>query len=265
MKKIKFIIISFLVTITFILFNQTIIAQEIPADFVLVESGKFIMGSNADEKEQPLHEVYVDSFLIAKYEVTQLDYKSITGKNPSIFKGDNKPVNNVSWYEAVKFCNQKSKAEGLTPAYTGKGENIKCNFSANGYRLPTEAEWEFAAKGGNRSKNYKFAGSNNPKEVAIFNRTLKAGVAPVGSLKSNELGLYDMCGNVRELCWDWYGKYSAEAQNNPTGPNSGKFKIERGGSWKHGQFFCRITTRAFHEPIFNYGSVGLRLVRSISK
>lgn len=232
-------------------------------DFILVEGGTFQMGSETgEEREAPVHQVTVDSFYMAKYEVTQEEYRKLTGENPSKMKGENKPVGNVSWYDAVKYCNKLSLKEGLTPCYSGQGKAIKCDFKANGYRLPTEAEWEFAASGGVKSKNYKYAGSNNAKEVAVLINTLYPGPKDVGSKKPNELGLYDMSGNVRELCWDWYGPYTKEPKTNPTGPDSGKFRVEKGGSWKHDKYFARITARYYHEPMFNYGSVGFRLCRS---
>ncbi|MBN2280573.1 MAG: SUMF1/EgtB/PvdO family nonheme iron enzyme [Candidatus Marinimicrobia bacterium] len=240
-------------------------AQTAPEGFILVEGGKFVMGSNEEEREQPIHEVYVDSFLIGKYEVTQSEYVKILKNNPSMYKGDNRPVNNISWYQAIKYCNQRSKMEGLKPCYSGTGKDTKCDFSANGYRLPTEAEWEFAAKGGLKGKGYVWAGSDNPDEVAVYNKKLHTGPQVPGTKKPNELGIFDMNGNVRELCWDWFGPYKGIAQNNPSGPENGEFRVERGGSWKHDEYFCRNTNRWFHDPIFNYGSVGFRLVRTIEK
>lgn len=268
MKIFRFLLVNILFIGLTISFNLNLIAQDTPAapeGFVYVEGGKFIMGSNEEEREQPIHEVTVGDFYMGIYEVTQKEYKEVMKSNPSLYKGDDKPVNNLSWYMAVKFCNKLSQQENLTPCYTGTGKDIKCDFSANGYRLPTEAEWEFAAKGGVKSKGYTWAGSNDPKEVAVYNRKLNTGLQAVGTKKPNELGLYDMSGNLRELCWDWFGPYKETAQVNPTGPKTGDFRIERGGSWKHDEYFARVTARYFHDPIFNYGSVGLRLVRSVPK
>jgi len=265
MKNVKFSIVYVLALVLFVSLNANLFAQDVPDGFVLVDGGKFVMGSNEEEREQPIHEVFVDSYMIGKYEVTQAEYKKVLKNNPSMYKGDDKPVNNISWYHATKYCNKRSKMEGLTPCYTGVGEDIKCDFSANGYRLPTEAEWEFAAKGGLKGKGFIYAGSDNPDEVAVYNKKLNTGLQVPGTKKPNELGLYDMCGNVRELCWDWFGKYKGIAENNPTGPKTGDMRIERGGSWKHDEYFARVSARFFHDPIFNYGSVGFRVVRTAPK
>ena len=130
-------------------------------DFVLVKGGTFSMGSSSGEKdEKPVHSVTLSSFYMCDHEVTQAEYKAVTGKNPSYFSGNNKPVEQVSWFDAIEYCNALSRKEGLTPCYTEKDGAYTCNFNANGYRLPTEAEWEYAARGGSKSKGYKYSGAS---------------------------------------------------------------------------------------------------------
>ena len=235
-------------------------------DMVYVEGGTFQMGSNsneAEDDEQPVHTVRVDDFYISKYEVTQKRYKEVMGYNPSEFDGENNPVDNVSWYDAVKFCNKLSRQEGLTPCYTIDGENVTCDFSANGYRLPTEAEWEYAAKGGQQSKGYKYAGSDNIDEVAWYRDNSGDRTHPVGQKQPNELGIYDMSGNVWEWCWDWYSDsyYSNSLKDNPTGPSSGGRRVERGGVCSDYAGNCRTAFRYFSNPSGSYFS-GFRILRT---
>jgi formylglycine-generating enzyme required for sulfatase activity len=189
------------------------------------------------------------------------------GNNPSYYKGDNRPVDSVSWYDAVSFCNKLSEREGLTPCYNINGANTTCNWSATGYRLPTEAEWEYAAKGGNRSKGLEYAGSDDLNTVAWYydNSGIKTHI--VGSKQSNELGLCDMSGNVWEWCWDWYDSnyYVSSPGTNPKGPESGAYRLPRGGGYQSTDPSCRSATRYFPHgnPEFNNGHIGLRLCRSI--
>jgi formylglycine-generating enzyme required for sulfatase activity len=203
------------------------------SNFVRVEGGTFQMGSNnGDSDEKPIHTVTVKSFSISKYEVTQKEWQEVMGNNPSGFKGDNRPVENVSWYEAVDYCNKRSIKERLTPVYKGSGDNITCDWNANGYRLPTEAEWEFAAKGG--TKEYlttEYSGSNSVDVVAWYSGNSGNSTHPVGTKAANSLGIYDMSGNVWEWCWDWYGGYSSGSQTDPRGAVSGAIRVFRGGSW----------------------------------
>jgi formylglycine-generating enzyme required for sulfatase activity len=167
------------------------------------------------------------------------------GKNPSKFLGRKKPVEKVSWYDAVAFANALSKKDGLVPAYTISGTTVSWNKTANGWRLPTEAEWEYAAKGGNKSNGYMYAGSNDIDEVAWYYHNSGDTTHDVGTKKTNELGLFDLSGNVWEWCWDWYGDYfkESELQNeygealnpaekkNPSGVTSGSLRVNRGGGW----------------------------------
>jgi formylglycine-generating enzyme required for sulfatase activity len=226
---------------------------------IFVEGGTFIMGSDADhdvlEYSRPAHEVTVDSFYISKYEITQKEWFAIMNSNSSEIQGDNFPVNNISWYEAVVYCNKRSLAEGLTPVYSGQGGDTRADWSANGYRLPTEAEWEYAAQGGNKSQHYTYSGSNKLDEVAWHDHWIGSGFTdmhPVGMLKANELGLYDMSGNVWEWVWDWYDYYSASAQQNPTGPMgpaSGQ-RVIKGGSHMDGDHYDYPTQ---HSPFYHRG------------
>ena len=200
----KLIVISTLLILCLTLNAQVSgTAKVTPKKMIYVEGGTFQMGStNGGSSEQPIHTVTVSSFLIGKYEVTQKEWQEVMGYNPSYSEGDNRPVEKVSWYDAVEFCNKLSEKEGLTPAYTINGFDVSCNWSANGYRLPTEAEWEYAAKGGKKSKNYKYSGSDNIDDVAWYDANSDGRSHDVGTKAPNELGIYDMSGNVWEMCWD---------------------------------------------------------------
>jgi len=231
--------------------------------FVFVKGGTFQMGSNVGRiDEKPVHTITISDYYIGKYEVTQKEWKEVMGNNPSYFKGDNLPVEKVSWYDAVEFCNKKSKKEGLTPCYSGSGKNTKCSFSANGYRLPTEAEWEYAARGGNKSKGYKYSGSNNVDDVAWYFAHSSNQTHSVGTKKPNKLGIYDMSGNIWEWCNDWYGSYRSNSQTNPRGYSSGSFRVDRGGSWRYRAECCCVAYRDYHIPGYVSDRLGFRLLRS---
>lgn len=216
-------------------------------NMVYVSGGTFIMGGDESSDQTPTHSVTLSSYYICKYEVTQALWRAVMGSNPSKFKGDNLPVEQVSWNDCQTFINRLN-------SYTGRN-----------FRLPTEAEWEFAARGGNYSRHYKYSGSNYISDVAWYgddsgssgNRT-----HPVGTKQANELGLYDMSGNVWEWCSDWYGSYSSYSQNDPTGPNSGSERVMRGGGRRNGAWNCRSSHRFSNSPGISDCSFGLRLVLS---
>jgi formylglycine-generating enzyme required for sulfatase activity len=174
------------------------------------------------------------------------------------------PVERVSWYDSIEFCNKKSEMEGLEKCYSGSGDNIKCDFTKNGYRLPTEAEWEYAARGGNKSRGYKYAGSNNIAEVAWYSSNSNHKTHPVGQKQPNELGIYDMSGNVWEWCNDRYDKnyYKNSPRNNPQGPKSGNSYVLRGGSWNNYGYYCRVANRDRYSRNLSYYDIGFRFSRS---
>ena len=222
------------------------ILDRLVANMVYVEGGTFTMGATPEQgsdaygDEKPAHQVTLNDFYIGKYEVTQVEWKAVMGENPSYFKGDNLPVECVSWEDCQEFINKLNEL-------TGKN-----------FRLPTEAEWEYAARGGNKSQGYKYSGSNNIDNVAWYtgnsNRTY-----PVRQKRANELGLYDMSGNVCEWCQDWYGSYSSSAQTNPTGPGSGDRRVKRGGTWNGRAMAHRLSHRVYGYPSHGDNGDGLRL------
>ncbi len=219
------------------------------------------MGSTAgDSDEEPVHRVTVGSFYMKATEVTQGEWKAVMGNNPSRFKGDNLPVESVNWYDAVKYCNALSQLEGKTPVYRISGSSVSANWGANGYRLPTEAEWEYAARGGKESRGYKYAGGNNVGEVGWYDDNSEDKTHPVGRKRANELGLHDMSGNVWEWCWDWYGDYFSGSQTDPTGPSSGSYRVRRGGSWPDYGRSLRSANRYFSTPSSSYDFLGFRPV-----
>ena len=231
---------------------------------VLVKGGTFKMGAKTwFLDERPIHKVTVDDFYISKTEVTQEEWISVMGNNPSQYENDKYPVEMVSWFDAVGFCNKLSKKEGLEPCYLIQGDTVKCDFTKNGYRLPTEAEWEFAAKGGNKSKGFKYSGSNNVDEIAQYtgNNELDCN-SEVASLKANELGIFDMSGSVYEWCWDQATKYTKEHAINPTGNKTGKKRRVRGGSSFCSRYFQRITYRNTYKPDSKERYIGFRVARS---
>jgi formylglycine-generating enzyme required for sulfatase activity len=168
----------------------------------------------------------------------------------------------VNWYEAVEYCNRLSLKEGLTPAYRGSGDSIVCDFNATGYRLPTEAEWEYAAKAGNKNYlSYEYSGGNSVERVAWHSGNSGNSTHPVGTKQPNDLGLYDMSGNVWEWCWDWYGSYSGGSQTDPRGASSGTSRVVRGGSWNSDAASVRSAIRRYNPPSNRRDYLGFRLVR----
>ena len=223
--------------------------------YVTVKGGSFRMDNS--------HTVTVNSFIMGTSEVTQELYESVMNANPSTQKGKKLPVETISWYDALKFCNELSKKEGLTPCYSGSGTYIKCNFKANGYRLPTEAEWEYAARGGNVKSPYEYSGSDNAAEVAWYSGNSNAKTHEICLKSPNALGLYDMSGNVWEWCWDKYGSYEMIEQDNPKGAETGIYRVTRGGGSNSSTLECAVLRRGSYNPSHTQKNLGLRLVRSI--
>jgi formylglycine-generating enzyme required for sulfatase activity len=281
---------------TLLLFFITLLAAEIagaqslvPADFVLIKGGTFIMGSPVSEawrgKDEVQHHVTVSDFYITKSEVTQKEYRDLMGSNPSNFNGDNLPVENITWYEAIQYCNARSRKEGLTPAYTITGNNVQWNRNAQvgtaGYRLPTEAEWEYACRAGtitpfNVGNNITVNQANwygtypytiethyfSQQELEVRPGEYRQRTVPAGSFAPNTWGLFDMHGNVWEWCWDYYGEYSTAAETDPTGAAIGSFRVHRGGGWNDFAKHIRSAYRAAMPPNEGMYNIGFRLARN---
>jgi formylglycine-generating enzyme required for sulfatase activity len=220
-------------------------------DMVFVQGGTFTMGcsghdSDCDSDEFPAHKVTVGDFYIGKYEVTQKEWREIMGSNPSFFKncGNDCPVEMVSWNDAQEFIEKLNRK-------TGKN-----------YRLPTEAEWEYAAGGGSKSKGYRYSGGNKIDNVAWYEKNSSRKPQPIGGKAPNELGIYDMSGNVWEWVSDWFGSYSPLAQINPAGPSGGSFRVFRGGSWNRPASHSRIVNRYYRGVDDRINFLGLRLALS---
>ena len=213
-------------------------------NMVYVSGGTFIMGGDESSDQTPTHSVTLSSYYICKYEVTQALWRAVMGSNPSKFKGDNLPVEQVSWNDCQTFINRLN------------------NYTGRNFRLPTEAEWEFAARGGNYSRHYKYSGSNYISDVAWYTDNSGNRTHPVGTKQANELGLYDMSGNVWEWCSDRYGSYSSYSQSNPTGATSGFGRVERGGNWCGLARYCCSSHRSYYAPGNSFDDLGLRLVLS---
>jgi formylglycine-generating enzyme required for sulfatase activity len=230
---------------------------------VRIKGGTFAMGSPASEPEREdnelQHSVTVRSFYMGRYEVTQREWFDIMGYDTSSFSGDNLPVETVSWYDAVEYCNRRSLREGLTPAYTINGENVTWNWKANGYRLPTEAEWEYACRAGTTTPYYT---GSSVDSAGWYGNNSDGKTHPVGQKQPNAWGLYDMHGNVWEWCWDWYGEYPRGAQTDPTGAGSGSLRVPRGGSWGGYARDLRSAYRFRFLPAYRFDGLGFRLARS---
>jgi formylglycine-generating enzyme required for sulfatase activity len=243
----------------------------ITVEMVFVNGGTFQMGDVWDlgqSDEKPVHSVTLDDFYISKYEVSQSFYLEIMGTNPSYFVGDSLPVEQVTWYNAVEFCNKLSDTTGLEEVYTISQLGVTVDFTKNGYRLPTEAEWEYAARSGG-GDDQKWSGTNNEDSLGVYAwYSLNSGDAthPVGTKKPNDLNIYDMCGNVGEWCGDWYASYSSESQTNPTGPLVGDYfyRTTRGKSWSNisTAYRCRVSYRGWSHPAYVANYCGIRLARN---
>ncbi len=239
--------------------TETFTVNGVTFKMVEVAGGTFTMGATAEQggnvfdEEKPAHEVTLSSYCIGQTEVTQALWQAVMGSNPSYISSRNnyatnlqRPVEFVSWDDCQTFITKLNQLTGKT------------------FRLPTEAEWEFAARGGNRSQGYKYSGSNNPDDVAWywFNIPSLEGYGTtqtVATKAPNELGLYDMSGNVWEWCQDLYDRYSSDAQTNPVGPSTGYGRVFRGGSWLNDAYTCRVSPRAGYAPTNRTDCIGLRL------
>ena len=233
-------------------------------NMVLINGGAFTMGSSANEwgrssNEGPQRNVTLDSFYMGKYPVTQAEYQEVMGVNPSYFKGTDLPVEQVNWFDAVEYCNKLSLKEGLSPVYAINKNTVNWNPGANGYRLPTEAEWEYACRAGTVTPYYS---GTSLDDAGWYSGNSREKTHPVGEKQPNPWGLYDMHGNVLEWCWDWLGNYSGEAQTNPQGAASGASRVYRGGAWYFAAQQARSAFRFGNVPLLRSFVTGFRLVRS---
>ena len=236
--------------------KTTFTVNGVSFNMIAVKGGTFTMGATSEQgsdawyEEKPAHQVTLSDYCIGETEVSQELWQAVMGSNPSNFTGNlQRPVEWVSWNDCQEFIKKLNQLTGKT------------------FRLPTEAEWEYAARGGSQSQGYKYAGSNTIGDVAWYtvNSYEKGsshpdyGTHPVGQKQPNELGLYDMSGNVWEWCQDWYGSYSSSSQTNPVGPSSGSLRVYRGGSWINNAGYCRVSNRSGYTPTIRYYYLGLRL------
>ena len=228
--------------------EQTFMVKGVEFKMIKVEGGTFSMGATSEQEydalscEKPVHSVTLSDYYIGETEVTQELWEAVMGSNPSCFKGDNQlPVERVSWDDCQEFIKELNRL-------TGKK-----------FRLPTEAEWEYAARGGKYSRGYKYSGSNNSDEVAWYDSNSGSKTHPVKTKKDNELGLYDMSGNVWEWCNDWWGCYQSNSQTNPTGPSEGESRVLRGGGWCYFDMGVRVSRRDYLTPGYRHIIIGLRL------
>ena len=236
------------VKLTFEFKNKTFTVNGASFEMIAVKGGKFTMGgtseqdNEAESDEKPTHRVTLSDYYIGKFEVTQELWQAVMGNNPSYYKGNNLPVEQVSWNDVQEFIKKLNQKTGAN------------------FRLPTEAEWEYAARGGTKSRGYKYSGSNSINDVAWYTSTTNdKGTKPVGTKSPNELGIYDMSGNVCEWCQDWYGSYSSGSQTNPNGASSGSNRLARGGSWFYHAKYCRVSYRNNYTPDYGSNLLGFRL------
>ena len=233
---------------------ETFTVNGVTFNMVVVEGGSFMMGATSDQgsdaftDESPAHQVTLSTYRIGQTEVTQALWWAVMGSNPSYFTPTygfadilQRPVESVTWNNCQTFITRLNQLTGRN------------------FRLPTEAEWEFAARGGNKSKHYKYAGSNAIDDVAWYTSNSGSTTQTVATKAPNELGLYDMSGNVDEWCQDRFGSYSSATQTNPTGPSTGSDRVFRGGAWYYNARYCRVSKRGYDAQTTTYTTVGLRL------
>ncbi len=260
--------------------TETSILPPSNIEMILVKAGTFKMGNdNSFSNESPVHKVTITrDYYMSKYEVTYEMYDQYTSAtksrkaHPNIKNRGLRPVEGVNWFDAISFCNWLSKRDGLTPAYNIMGNLTTCDFNATGYRIPTEAEWEYAARGGQKSKGYIHSGSNNPDEVAWYDGNANGDYKPVGLKKPNELGIHDMNGNMWEWCWDWYDPkyYSNSPKLDPKGPKTipdnqisphDPERSRRSGRWLNIADNIKVSSRSADFSRYE-GDNGIRLVRN---
>ena len=238
---------------------------------ILVPKGTFQMGSDpahelTEEDELPQHNVTLNqNYWVSNTPITQMMFRAVVGKNPSHFKTSDYPVEMISWYDAIQFCNALSLREGLVPCYESKSddpENVRWNRQANGFRLLTESEWEFMARAGG---NQQYAGSNTPHDIAWFIDNSKGTTHSVKRLDPNLWGFYDVNGNVWEWCWDWFDFYSEANVSDPIGPKEGRGRVFRGGSFTVPQKMLRVSQRGAERPHNRMNGLGLRVARNVSR
>lgn len=267
--------------------HPTIVSNEVSHEdgFILLDGGEVSIGSPTSERQRNVdeqqHKVTLDAFYISPYEVSQQDYASLMGSNPSYFEGDTLPVDSVSYFDALQYCNALSEKEGLRPVYTIDGTTVTWDRSADGYRLPTEAEWEYAARANTdtifyagdqiTSEDANFEGSYpyliegnyvNHHDANVLTSENRGTTIPVDSLQPNGFGLFNMYGNVAEWCFDYYGAYDLENTDNPSGPTSGMYRIVRGGSYNLFAKQLRSAYRSIASANHEDQNLGFRLVRN---
>jgi sulfatase modifying factor 1 len=249
-----------------------------PLDMVPLAGGKFLMGSDpssdahSSQDESPRHEVRLDAFRIGRSLVTRGQWRTVMASAAEPWRrevparwgdGDDQlPATDLDWFDALAFCNALSLAEGATPCYAWAGGRWTCDWSADGYRLPTEAEWEYACRGGRETPWFWGEGASDADRFAWYSANSVGELRPVGTREPNNFGLRDMAGNCWEWCWDWYGEYGGRAARNPRGPAEGRDRVLRGGSFGREPWFLRSAFRSWHEPGNRSGFIGFRCVRS---
>lgn len=240
--------------------------SESGAKMALIPAGRFTMGDKNEIDAAP-HEVAISAFYMDKNLVTQEEFEAVMGENPSRWKGASNPVEQMRWSDAARYCNARSKLEGLEPCYDLN--TWECNFEANGYRLPTEAEWEYACRAGTQTAYYYGNDPSKLKDYAWFDQNAGGKPHPVGQKPANPWGLYDMHGNVWQWCNDFYkvDYYQESPKENPRGPKTGDTKVVRGGAWKFSAETSRCAYRYNEDPgyadvCFGYDIYGFRCVRN---